>query len=304
MTPAARIWALVCGFPEQKRRKRLLGMFQVYLDESVGDPPQRIFAMCGFIGTAENWAAFSDEWQRHLDFRSAHYRKLEYFRLSEMHSERDKERIRWFYDVAAAHARCTVCLFIELPVLERVVDECPWRKRYGEAKHVQYAKEACKNPYFWAFVELFTWLPEQEAVAINSEIDFFFDETDSFNKFLCMQAWDTLKRQASPKMLALMGGSPAFRDDRKVLPLQAADLLAGTTRQWAEKALSSKSVEARLRKMKAGIADPDFPWPISSKLPLLYDFLTEPALRQMVNGFFDGIQPLMDTVSKSESGAY
>ncbi len=63
--PSERILALVWGFAGEKRRRRLLGMFQAYIDDSGrGQTP---FVLAGYIAPAEKWAEFSDKWQALLD---------------------------------------------------------------------------------------------------------------------------------------------------------------------------------------------------------------------------------------------
>jgi hypothetical protein len=103
-------------------------MFQAYIDETLGESPHGVFVMGGFISTAEAWAAFSDEWQQHLDYRSAHYRKLESFHYREMRSEADKERCRWFYRVAHKYARGYMAIAINMAAMKRVCDEFEWPK--------------------------------------------------------------------------------------------------------------------------------------------------------------------------------
>src|SRR5436305_305419 len=54
-----------------KRRNRILVMLQAYFDDSLGGNfhgRPMVLVLGGFIATAEAWAAFSDEWQRILDF--------------------------------------------------------------------------------------------------------------------------------------------------------------------------------------------------------------------------------------------
>lgn len=68
MTPAqaaAKMWALVSGFPPEKARTRHFIVLQCYVDGSGTGSPD-LFVMAGYIAPAEKWAAFSREWQERL----------------------------------------------------------------------------------------------------------------------------------------------------------------------------------------------------------------------------------------------
>jgi len=226
--------------------------------------------------------------------------RFEYFHLNEMQSERDKERIPWFYRVGSDHTRCAVCIFIDVPALERIVAVLPWRDVQASKTLVGYLEDLLNNPYVWAFWELFLQLPVVESrLGIDSPIDFYFDETDSLNKWLCLDAWDTLKRHGPPAHVALMGESPAFRNDKIVLPLQAADLWAGTTRQWAEKLLGSQDLHSRMLALEANGNPPDFPWQIEKERPTLCVFLREKELREKVPVFFEAYRQHLAALEKT-----
>jgi len=263
MSASANIWGLVSGFPGMRRRNRLLAMFQAFLDESAtGSVHEGLFVMAGYVATAEKWAAFSDEWQQHLDYRSPHFRNIEAFHWAEMlSSPGDRERIGWFYRIIEDHVHAAMAVIIDMRALNRVFNEFPWPQ--DKRQHL----EPLRNPYYIAFHSVLTGMPKgQNLIGVDSPIDFFFD--DNSNKERCLRGWDLLKRSARPELLALMGETPAFRDDKKVLPLQAADLWSGITRTWAEKTL--------------GLSDsiPDLTWPTSRLMPVLSIFLDEDKLRR------------------------
>lgn len=75
---SAHIWARVSGLPGEERRKRLLFMLQAYIDESFSNESS-IYAMAGFIASAEKWAAFSDEWSQFLDMGPS----IEHFKMND-----------------------------------------------------------------------------------------------------------------------------------------------------------------------------------------------------------------------------
>src|ERR1700730_9070242 len=61
---AAPIWAVVCHFPAEQRRRRKLVIVSGYVDESENDT---VFVLGGFVAPAEEWAKFSDAWAAALE---------------------------------------------------------------------------------------------------------------------------------------------------------------------------------------------------------------------------------------------
>jgi hypothetical protein len=69
-----------------------------------------------------------------------------------------------------------------------------------------------------------TALPHDEV------IDFIFDQQSQKN--IILRAWDEYVETKQPGVRELYGGAPRFEDDKKFLPLQAADLWAWWIRKW------------------------------------------------------------------------
>ena len=88
-----------------------------------------------------------------------------------------------------------------------------------------------RNPFFFCTFNLMHDLMRMgdTVLGINDPIDFIFDEQSRGKKQIFM-AWDNFKANAQISK-KLIGGSPIFRDDKQVLPLQAADFLAWTARR-------------------------------------------------------------------------
>jgi hypothetical protein len=78
-----------------------------------------------------------------------------------------------------------------------------------------------------------------------------------------------MKSNSAPEVLELMGETPAYRNDKKLMPLQAADLYAWWILKWERQGL----IEA--------VKDLPFAWKIEKNIPRLAmrfrerDFLTE-----------------------------
>jgi hypothetical protein len=107
-----------------------------------------------------------------------------------------------------------------------------------------------------------------------------FDEESEKNNVL--DGWDLLKLGASPDAKKLLGDVPAFRNDKTVLPLQAADLFAYWVRKW------------ELDLMAGNPDEPKYPWrdgvvavrdDLEGKTPWLRIWFREGDFRKEVAGW-------------------
>jgi hypothetical protein len=72
---------LVSGLPTKARKKRKLVILspQAVIDDSVDQPNRTFLVLGGFVSSANNWAALSDDWREALNLEP----KLDYFKMSE-----------------------------------------------------------------------------------------------------------------------------------------------------------------------------------------------------------------------------
>jgi hypothetical protein len=100
---ADRVWAHVSGLRPLRAGSRGLAVFQVYVDESEAEGG--FFALGGLISTAERWASFSREWEAMLKHGTLSKTGEYHFKMAEMAiSEERKQRVPWFFNVAAKHS--------------------------------------------------------------------------------------------------------------------------------------------------------------------------------------------------------
>lgn len=91
-----------------------------------------------------------------------------------------------------------------------------------------------QNPYFLSFYGIITLLAGYyQRIGETEPIDFMFDEQPGQTEMV-IAAWGRFLTVAPPELRPLLGSYPIFRDDKITLPLQAADLAAGRSRQLAE----------------------------------------------------------------------
>ena len=239
--PSAHNWASVCGFPAEKRRRRLLHMLKAYIDES---EEGGMFVIAGYISTAERWAAFSDDWRNVLDTNSPHYKRLDAYKSSLMRvgSQVDMEQSGWFYNAIEDHALAAISVHFPISALRNALHRLPRRAQIAGI-------EKLENPYYFSFRAIIDLLLQnQKNLGFNTPIDFIFDEKSE--KIPCIEGWERMKGGATGERLSPMGDTPTFKKDDEVLPLQAADLWAAWVRRWAN---SPTGISGALQNLS-------FPW--------------------------------------------
>ncbi|MCH7921879.1 MAG: DUF3800 domain-containing protein [Nitrospinae bacterium] len=272
------IWAMVCGFPGDKGRLRQLLAFQAYIDDS-GKGSGPVLVLAGYIATAEKWAAFSVEWKEMLSFIPA----SDAFKMSEMAQSEDRlEKSSWFYRIIENHVTAAVSCVIRVPDLVNAVRSIDWPPYIKNVSNLE-------NPYYFAFQAIINVLAQyQEKMDIREPVDFIFDEQTE--KVRILDAWDLLKASSSPEVRKLMGDTPIYRDDKKVLPLQAADLYAWWVRRW------------EIENDQDGVKDLKFPWAVKRDIPRLDMRFSEDDLRaELSKGLHDPAVILRASAPKEPS---
>jgi hypothetical protein len=219
------IWGLVCGFSEPVRSRRPLLMLSEYIDDSTMNS-MPVSVLGGWIGSAKDWAAFSDEWQEALWMKP----RLRYFKLSEAQNLRG-EFSGWSEESRYERIRLLIKI-IERYRLLGVTSAMPT----AEYKEVfgPIPDNGIKNPYFLSFFGITAHLAGYfQGLGHNEPIDFIFDIQPGQVE-LVVTAWESFLQAAPDEIRPLLGDYPIFRSDAKTIPLQAADMGAGWSRQLAE----------------------------------------------------------------------
>jgi hypothetical protein len=197
-------------------------MLQAYIDGSgTGDPERLVLA--GYVAPAENWARFSDDWQGLLSMRRL---PLEYFKMKDMTvSEIRREHCEYFYRAIERHVTMALICVVSTSDLRRVIGSIDW------AKYPNLDPKGLDNPYPFAVNALVNVFAQNQAEASLTEpVDFIFD--NEAEKGLIVEAWEHMRLTTSQYVRRFMGNTPVYRDDKRVLPLQAADLLAWWANKW------------------------------------------------------------------------
>jgi len=224
---SAWVHDLVCCYAGDIRRKRLMAMLQGYVDDSGSDGLRIPYVLAGFILPAEKWEAFSDHWHSQLE-RSP---RIEYFKMSEAYERngqflgiqpeiRDR-KIRDLLEVIDCHKPIGICSYMR------------WSDFRNELE--PHMDGQMKNPYHYLFPLIFDAIEKyQRKTGIFPEAtDVDFDDQGSAGQF-ALETYPRVKllsERETPEIARMMGRIPMMLNDKKVLPLQAADMLAWNIRR-------------------------------------------------------------------------
>lgn len=206
-----------------------------FIDDSGsgGDSPYYILA--GYSAPKATWAAFWPDWQAALDVPP----KLEYFKMSEAESfkgavsdfspEQRTKRVNQFIDVIQAH---------DLQEASVAVLAQAYQNIFYPVMHKSHA-----SPYYLAFIGMVSALAGiNQYSGSPKSTDFIFDEQEGMeNKALRMYA--AVKVHFPDRQF----GRIAFRSDRQMIALQAADLIAWQIRRF--RSTPGESLRNELRRL-------------------------------------------------------
>lgn len=237
-----QLLGLVSGYPEPARKRRGLLMLQAYIDDSRSHNPP-LFVLAGYLASVEQWLAFSDDWQAALDASP----KIEYFKFREA-IRLEKQFLNWseegrnektarLYSVIEDHVAGSFHIVFNPEHLHAVYGE-----RYGE--NYQFAK----NPFYFAQVSLTSMIARDlhKFEVARQPIDFIFDE-QVMEMTRVIEGWKWVRKRNDlkpdpPDMLEIAPNPPTFKNDKRVLPLQAADLLVGWRRYGFQQQFFGKPI--------------------------------------------------------------
>jgi hypothetical protein len=204
-------------------------ILQAYIDDSGTQGKYPFFCLGGFISTADNWAKFSDEWKTQLDADPP----IPYF---SMHSAffPKKGPFKGWSEEAIQSKVCGLLKIIKNYATMRV--SCSMRRDdYEELIKGKFTKNKVlreiDHPYFFCFWALiYAIIHYQRQYGWNTQIDFFFDEQGKMG-VETVRWYQIIKKVAPKQSKPFFGSPPIFRDDKKFLPLQAADMYAWAIRR-------------------------------------------------------------------------
>jgi hypothetical protein len=231
VSPSDYIRAIECGLPSGERNKRWIVVLRAYIDDSGTQGKEPFFTLGGFISTTDNWARFSDEWKAQLDADPP----IPYFSMHRAFYPREgpfkgwkkraiERRVAEFVRIIRTHAIMRVSCSMRKDDYEELI----------KGKFVKNKKNpfhVIDHPYFLCFWTLINAVIHyQREYGWNTQIDFIFDEQGKMG-VETVRWFQIIKKVAPKESKPFFGSPPIFQDDKKFLPLQAADMYAWSIRR-------------------------------------------------------------------------
>lgn len=229
------VWAEVCGLGYEQAERRILSVWQIYVDESVGND---VFVLGGFVSEASRWAAFAQEWSQMLPYAVRSADKGYRFKMSEMAMNPERlERAQAFWRIIEKHVEFGISASLRLSDIRRAVSRVIVLTKDGIRKTLE--NDDLGNGYNLAFYYLLYNLDalpgpfgKNIAIPAGSDVELFFDQRQKERSNI-IATWEEF---VSGNGMSLNYSVPRFVDDDKFLPIQAADFLCWWTREWGEEA--------------------------------------------------------------------
>jgi hypothetical protein len=135
------------------------------------------------------------------------------------------ERMKRFASIIHRHVKMAVVASAGWEDIRRIKNEFFPKNRFPKGKF---------QPYNVLFHGLMSSLIHQlYERGVREKIDFVFDMQGALGK-MAVETFDRIWGELTPKLAALVGGRPIHRDDKEILPLQAAHTIAWLYRRYAQ----------------------------------------------------------------------
>ncbi len=218
-----RVRALVCGIPRARREHRILVMLKAFIDDSeIGTAP--VYILGGWVASVPQWETFSDDWDKVLRMSP----RIRYFKYSDamgfngefagISKESRDEKMKLLVGVIED---------CKLLGVVTILPDVIWKRYFAPAP-----ERDIRIPYFPMVFSLIGRLVEHHyANGVTEPTEFVFDDQPGKTEYV-IDAWRQFRRNAPPQVVPLISPNlPSFQSDEDVVALQAADLIAGWSRQ-------------------------------------------------------------------------
>ena len=244
--------SLICGLPQSQRLTRKLLMLTVFMDDSGSDLKPPFCVIAGYVSDPESWKRFSDDWQCEL----AANPPIRYLKMREAESLRGEF---WGWDSVARERKLLRLAAIIKKHVIGGLGSFVSNRAYGSIVK-GYLPSTIDHPYWLCFQRI---VLDAALVygqhADGGKVDFVFDgQGIGYERRATMmhQAWQDA---ANSPMEEMMGGI-AFHDDKQILPLQAADMLAWHMRRYLDSGVQHRTENRPVADILWSIPTPSKPW--------------------------------------------
>lgn len=216
---STQVWDILpwlCGVPAPERDRQLIMVMKAYIDDSGKDDPP-VYVLAGFIARAEQWVGFTDEWADALSRAS-----LSHFKMQDAwtfggefkgwpFAERDA-LLRKLAKIVRRHV---------LAAISARVAHDDYREVF-EGQVTPFIDRAYLFLYWNVMYSAFQWQIDNN---FNEPIDFVYDE-QVYDADIVNLHFSPFLSTAPKPFRSRIGNRPVHADDKRVLPLQAADMYA------------------------------------------------------------------------------
>lgn len=201
-------------------------ILQAFFDESASEQDGKVLVVAGYIQKAIVWSFFSDAWKTVLDAPPA----IEYFHMAE--AENLNEQFKgWSAEQRDAKVGALADVIVKFH---------PWSIScsISREKHERIVRSVLpydlRKPFVDCFLAIIVKLAQwHDEMGETLPVYIVFDEcgiTPGESAFF----YNSAKNALGPEARKMLGGPPIFGDDKKILPIQAADMLAWHLRRQME----------------------------------------------------------------------
>ncbi len=203
-------------------------MFGVFIDDSGSDAQSPFMLLAALVAKKEAWDQFSLDWQAAIDAD----KPIDYFKSSEAATltecfagftrKEAEAKTNVLTDIALKRIHYGLLTTILWCDFTRIMK--PHRPKPQGTK-----RYFLKHPYFACFHHIINNVGQAQInLRLKGKVDFMFDEQGK-EGLRCKRLFDELKPDM-PEPLRALFGEVYFGNDKTVLPLQAADLIAWQNR--------------------------------------------------------------------------
>ena len=216
------------------RKGRFMAVFGAFVDDSGSHAQSAMMVLTGLVAKHEDWQRFSEEWyaalisgksltpvRGHIYFKSTEAARCSGCFAGFSREEAD-EKTDLLTDIALKHICYGVVAAIKWEHFNEVVQGQIIRSKGRLIKFAQHPFDLCFHALTGAI------LGEQVRRENHEEIDFAFDQQGSL-LLRCINWYNEYKKKA-PEPLREIMGQVIPGDDKTLLPIQAADLVAWQVR--------------------------------------------------------------------------
>ena len=230
-TPRDYLRALTCGMTTADRNRRVFAMLRAHVDESSSGGRDGIFVIAGYVGFPSQWDDFINPWGSTLGAPPA----VPYFRMSSFRDPEwrrqhsiTKEQAQAKEDALAECLRDKFLFSTTCTVSKADFDNTirPHARRIGN-------KDTwLKTPYNLCFQWLvtITLIKLGKLGIVGDIVDFVFDDNDALFDDANKMFRELKRTQAEPYRGMIGDAIPG--NDKRLYPLQAADLFAGRMKDY------------------------------------------------------------------------